>query len=56
MTGDNMGQVRSVVIKNGRVLLPSEQIQTGDVLIENGRIQEVGPSLAAARRDPASTC
>ena len=47
MTGDNMGQARSVVIKNGRVLLPSEQIQTGDVLIENGRIQEVGPSLAA---------
>jgi N-acetylglucosamine-6-phosphate deacetylase len=42
-----MGQDRTLAIRNGNVLLPAEEIQACDVLIENGRIQEVGPSLSA---------
>jgi len=42
-----MGQGRALVVKNGKVLLPSEKIQTCDVLIQNGRIQDVGSSLAS---------
>jgi N-acetylglucosamine-6-phosphate deacetylase len=42
-----MGQGRALVIKNGKVLLPSEKIQTCDVLIQNGRVQDVGSSLAS---------
>ena len=37
----------SLVIKNGTVLLPHEELQPCDLLIENGRIQEVGQSLAS---------
>ena len=44
-----MGLNGTLVIKNGQVLLPSEQIQTRDVLIEDGRIARVGASLAADR-------
>lgn len=42
-----MGQHRRLAITNGRILLPTEKIQAGDVLIENGRIKEVGPSVTA---------
>ncbi|GAG15575.1 unnamed protein product, partial [marine sediment metagenome] len=42
-----MGKHRSLAITNGRVLLPTEEIHAADVLIENGRIEAVGPSLAA---------
>ena len=42
-----MGKHGTLVIKNGNVLLPTEELRSSDVLIENGRIQEVGPSLAA---------
>jgi N-acetylglucosamine-6-phosphate deacetylase len=43
--GEVMGQAQSVVIKNGKVLLPTEEILAGDVLIENGQIEATGPSL-----------
>jgi N-acetylglucosamine-6-phosphate deacetylase len=36
-----------LIIKNGSVLLPSEELHSSDVLIENGQIQEVGLSLTA---------
>jgi len=42
-----MGKHGALVIKNGNVLLPTEELRSSDVLIENGRIQQVGPSLAA---------
>jgi len=40
-------QHRTLVVKNGNVLFPTEEIRACDVLIENGRIQRVGTSLAA---------
>jgi N-acetylglucosamine-6-phosphate deacetylase len=49
-----MGQDRALVIKNGNVLHPSEELRPSDVLIENGRIQEVGPSLASELQIDAS--
>ncbi|HSR30861.1 MAG TPA: amidohydrolase family protein [Anaerolineae bacterium] len=42
-----MGQHSSLAITNGNALLPTEEIHTGDVLIEKGRIAEVGRSLTA---------
>jgi N-acetylglucosamine-6-phosphate deacetylase len=42
-----MGQDRALVIKNGKVLLPTEELRSSDVLIEKGRILEVGPSLTS---------
>ncbi len=42
-----MGEDRTLVIKNGNVLLPEGEIGTYDVLIENGQVQKVGESLAA---------
>ena len=42
-----MGQDRALVIKNGKVLLPTEELRSSDVLIEEGRIQEIGPSLTS---------
>ena len=42
-----MGQHKVFAIKNGKVLLPTEGIQASDVLIEEGRIQKVGPGLSA---------
>jgi N-acetylglucosamine-6-phosphate deacetylase len=38
---------KALVIKNGNVLFPTREIRPCDVLIERGRIQEVGQSLAA---------
>ena len=40
-------QHRTLVVKNGNVLFPTEEIRACDILIENGRIQRVGTSLAA---------
>jgi N-acetylglucosamine-6-phosphate deacetylase len=40
-------QHRTLVVKNGNVLFPTEEIRACDVLIEDGRIQRVGTSLAA---------
>jgi N-acetylglucosamine-6-phosphate deacetylase len=37
----------TLVVKNGNVLFPTEEIRACDILIENGRIQRVGTSLAA---------
>ena len=42
-----MGQHEALTIRNGNVLLPTEEIQASDVLIEKGRIQQVGPSFTA---------
>jgi N-acetylglucosamine-6-phosphate deacetylase len=42
-----MEQSRALVIKNGNVLFPAQEIYTCDVLIERGQIQEVGESLAS---------
>ena len=54
MTGEKMGLNRTLVIKNGQVLLPSERAQAGDVLIEDGKIVRVGTSLAAELEIDAS--
>ena len=42
-----MGQPNTLVITNGNVLLPTGEVNTGHVLIEDGRIERVGPSLTA---------
>jgi N-acetylglucosamine-6-phosphate deacetylase len=42
-----MGQHKALAIRNGNVLLPTEEIQASDVLIEKGQIQQVGPSFTA---------
>ena len=42
-----MGEDKTLVIKNGNVLLPEGEVSAYDVLIENGQVQEVGESLAA---------
>ena len=42
-----MGKQGTLVIRNGNVLFPTEELRCSDVLIENGRIREVGPSLAS---------
>jgi N-acetylglucosamine-6-phosphate deacetylase len=42
-----MRQDRALAIKNGKVLLPTEELRSSDVLIEKGRIREVGPSLTS---------
>ena len=52
-----MGLKRRLVIKNGQVLLPSEQVQCADVLVEDGKIARVGASLAAGREiDVSGRC
>jgi N-acetylglucosamine-6-phosphate deacetylase len=47
MTEEHMGQAGSLVIKNGKILLPTEEILDGNVLIQDGQIEAVGTSLAA---------
>lgn len=42
-----MGQHKALAIRNGNVLLPTEEIRACDILIENGRIQQVDTFLAA---------
>jgi N-acetylglucosamine-6-phosphate deacetylase len=42
-----MRQTRTLVVKNGGVLFPTEEIHARDVLIEDGRIQRVDTPLAA---------
>jgi N-acetylglucosamine-6-phosphate deacetylase len=44
---EKMGEDKTLVIKNGRVLLPDGEIRGCDVLIENGQIEEVGESFEA---------
>ncbi|MDH4138699.1 MAG: hypothetical protein OEW09_18585, partial [Anaerolineae bacterium] len=40
-----MKEHSALVIKNGSVLLPSGELCSCDILIQNGLIQKVGPSL-----------
>jgi N-acetylglucosamine-6-phosphate deacetylase len=47
MTGERMGEAENLVIKNGNVLLPTEEVLAAEVLIQDGQIEAVGPSLAA---------
>lgn len=42
-----MGEDKTLVIKNGNVLLPEREISAYDLLIENGQVQKVGESLEA---------
>jgi N-acetylglucosamine-6-phosphate deacetylase len=42
-----MERNKALVVKNGNVLFPTEEIRACDVLIERGQIKEVGQSLAA---------
>lgn len=49
-----MEQNKALVIKNGTVLLPTEELCSCDVLIENGRIRQVGPCLASDREIDAA--
>ncbi len=42
-----MEQHEALAIRNGNVLLPAGEIQASDILIEKGRIQQVGPSFTA---------
>jgi N-acetylglucosamine-6-phosphate deacetylase len=42
-----MEQNRTLVVKNGDVVFPTEEIHARDVLMENGRIQRVDTSLTA---------
>jgi N-acetylglucosamine-6-phosphate deacetylase len=44
----------SLVIKNGTLLLPNEELQPCDLLIENGRIREVSQPLAARQQIDAT--
>lgn len=42
-----MDEHNPLVIKNGKVLLPSGELVRCDVLVRNGRIRDVGPELEA---------
>ena len=42
-----MNELKPLVIKGGNVLLPDGELLAGDVRIQNGRIQSVGPDLQA---------
>jgi cytosine/adenosine deaminase-related metal-dependent hydrolase len=45
---------KSLVIKNGTVLLPNEELQQYDLLIENGQIRDLGRLLADRQEIDAS--
>ena len=40
-----MKELSPLVIKNGNILLPSGELVSGDVRVQNGRIQQIGPDL-----------
>ncbi len=42
-----MSKLRSLVVKNGNVLLPSGELMGGDVLVQDGRIEAIGDGLEA---------